>query len=72
MCYYPMLHLIFMSRMCYEVIIICVIIICGVLFYILDNLELFTWGKNKTGYLGLGHVQDQFFPIKVTAGHIFS
>lgn len=29
-----------------------------------DN-SLFTWGKNRSGCLGLGHKLDQFFPYKV-------
>ncbi|XP_070533200.1 RCC1-like G exchanging factor-like protein isoform X2 [Ptychodera flava] len=27
--------------------------------------ELFTWGRNESGCLGLGHRKDQFFPMKV-------
>lgn len=26
--------------------------------------DLFMWGKNRCGHLGLGHKQDQFFPLK--------
>ena len=26
--------------------------------------DLFMWGKNRFGHLGLGHKQDQFFPLK--------
>lgn len=32
-----------------------------------DN-DLFTWGKNKFGCLGLGHDNDQFFPYKALVG----
>lgn len=32
-----------------------------------DN-DLFTWGKNKFGRLGLGHNKDQFFPYKASVG----
>jgi RCC1-like G exchanging factor-like protein len=32
-----------------------------------DN-DLFTWGKNKFGCLGLGHDKDQFFPYKALVG----
>ena len=32
-----------------------------------DN-DLFTWGKNKFGCLGLGHENDQFFPFKALVG----
>lgn len=28
--------------------------------------DLYTWGCNKFGYLGLGHYDDQFFPLRVT------
>lgn len=27
--------------------------------------DLFTWGKNKGGCLGLGNMDDQFFPLRV-------
>lgn len=30
-----------------------------------DN-DLFTWGRNKFGCLGLGHEKDQFFPFKTS------
>lgn len=30
-----------------------------------DN-DLFMWGRNKFGCLGLGHTDDQFFPFKVS------
>lgn len=32
-----------------------------------DN-DLFTWGRNKYGCLGLGHEKDQFFPYKAMVG----
>lgn len=32
-----------------------------------DN-DLFTWGRNKFGCLGLGHEKDQFFPYKTLVG----
>ena len=32
-----------------------------------DN-DLFTWGRNKFGCLGLGHEKDQFFPYKALVG----
>lgn len=32
-----------------------------------DN-DLFTWGRNKFGCLGLGHEKDQFFPFKAMLG----
>lgn len=27
--------------------------------------QLYMWGRNKGGCLGLGHINDQFFPLKV-------
>lgn len=33
----------------------------------LTNLgDLYMWGCNKFGSLGLGHSKDQYFPLKVT------
>lgn len=32
-----------------------------------DN-DLFSWGRNKFGCLGLGHDKDQFFPYKTLVG----
>lgn len=32
-----------------------------------DN-DLFMWGRNKFGCLGLGHRDDQFFPLKTAVG----
>lgn len=35
--------------------------------------DLFTWGKNRVGCLGLGDQHDQFFPLKVSiAGRVKS
>ncbi|XP_050541875.1 RCC1-like G exchanging factor-like protein isoform X2 [Daktulosphaira vitifoliae] len=39
----------------------------GSLFYmaaITTEGNLYTWGKNKWGQLGLGHLKDQYFPLK--------
>ena len=33
--------------------------------------ELFAWGKNRVGTLGLAHNKDQFFPFKVSAAILF-
>nr|CAD7418696.1 unnamed protein product [Timema cristinae] len=30
--------------------------------------DLFTWGRNRGGCLGLGHTKDQFFPLRVAIG----
>ena len=32
---------------------------------ITDRGDLYVWGRNRCGSLGLGHLKDQFFPIKV-------
>ena len=32
---------------------------------ITDSGDLYIWGRNRNGSLGLGHLKDQFFPIKV-------
>lgn len=29
------------------------------------------WGVNKFGCLGLGHVKDQFFPLRVKLLYVF-
>lgn len=29
--------------------------------------NLYTWGKNKWGQLGLGHTKDQYFPLQVSS-----
>lgn len=31
--------------------------------------NLYTWGKNKWGQLGLGHTKDQYFPLQVSNGY---
>lgn len=33
-----------------------------------NNCDLYTWGRNKFGCLGLGHENDQFFPFKASVG----
>ena len=33
-----------------------------------DQQDLYVWGKNKFGCLGLGHKNDQFFPFKASVG----
>lgn len=33
-----------------------------------SDSDLFTWGRNKFGCLGLGHEKDQFFPYKALVG----
>ncbi|KAG8230784.1 hypothetical protein J437_LFUL011348 [Ladona fulva] len=35
---------------------------------ILENGDIYSWGSNSHGYLGLGHTKDQFFPMKVAVG----
>lgn len=35
---------------------------------ITDKHDLFIWGKNQFGCLGLGHENDQLFPYKVSIG----
>jgi RCC1-like G exchanging factor-like protein len=30
-----------------------------------NNGDLYIWGRNRFGSLGLGHLNDQYFPIKV-------
>lgn len=37
----------------------------GAMAAINSNGELFAWGKNRSGCLGVGHWKDQFFPFKV-------
>uniref|UniRef100_A0A1B0AA40 Ints3-like C-terminal domain-containing protein n=1 Tax=Glossina pallidipes TaxID=7398 RepID=A0A1B0AA40_GLOPL len=47
----------------------CVVSIgCGVFHMGATNSDgdLFMWGKNRFGHLGLGHKKDQFFPFKTT------
>ncbi|KAH0548928.1 RCC1-like G exchanging factor-like protein [Cotesia glomerata] len=45
-------------------------IYCGINYMcaVTNQDELFTWGRNAYGYLGLGHCKDQFFPLKVAVG----
>ncbi|CAK9828632.1 RCC1-like G exchanging factor-like protein [Anthophora retusa] len=45
-------------------------IFCGLshLAAITNTGDLYTWGCNKFGSLGLGDVKDQFFPLKVNVG----
>lgn len=33
-----------------------------------DQHDLYIWGKNKFGCLGLGHNKDQYFPFKASIG----
>ncbi|XP_033209624.1 RCC1-like G exchanging factor-like protein [Belonocnema kinseyi] len=43
---------------------------CGIshLAAVTNKGDLFMWGRNKFGSLGLGHMNDQFFPLKVSVG----
>lgn len=43
---------------------------CGLNHFAIINSDndLFTWGHNKFGWLGLGHTKDQFFPFKALVG----
>ncbi|XP_050669740.1 RCC1-like G exchanging factor-like protein isoform X1 [Leptidea sinapis] len=43
---------------------------CGIghLAAITDNGDLYLWGRNRHGCLGLGHNKDQHFPLKVSIG----
>ncbi|XP_012252694.2 RCC1-like G exchanging factor-like protein isoform X2 [Athalia rosae] len=45
-------------------------IYCGIsqLAAVTNNGDLYMWGCNKFGSLGLGHENDQFFPLKVAVG----
>jgi len=45
-------------------------IACGRTYFaaITNRGDLFTWGKNKHGCLGIGHNRDQFFPWKIVVG----
>lgn len=42
-------------------------VVCGVShMFALTNLgDLYCWGKNRSGCLGLGDEKDQYFPLKV-------
>lgn len=33
-----------------------------------DDGNLYMWGRNKFGCLGLGHKKDQYFPLKISVG----
>ncbi|XP_068626747.1 RCC1-like G exchanging factor-like protein [Battus philenor] len=43
---------------------------CGIghLAAITDQGDLYVWGRNRHGCLGLGHTKDQHFPLKVSIG----
>lgn len=43
---------------------------CGIghLAAITNSGDLYMWGKNRQGCLGLGHTKDQHFPLKVSIG----
>ncbi|XP_031849280.2 RCC1-like G exchanging factor-like protein [Nomia melanderi] len=45
-------------------------IFCGMsqLAALTNTGDLYMWGCNKFGSLGLGHTKDQYFPLKVTVG----
>lgn len=45
-------------------------IACGLhhLMAVTNNGDLFSWGHNRGGCLGLGHSSNQYFPIKVAIG----
>lgn len=45
-------------------------IYCGIshLAAVTNTGDLYMWGHNKFGSLGLGHYNDQFFPLKVAIG----
>ncbi|XP_034943327.1 RCC1-like G exchanging factor-like protein [Chelonus insularis] len=45
-------------------------IFCGMnhMAAITNHGDLYTWGRNTYGFLGLGHYKDQFFPFKVAVG----
>lgn len=42
-------------------------ICCGIsqLAALTNSGDLYMWGSNKFGSLGLGHLNDQFFPLRV-------
>lgn len=42
-------------------------VVCGVshIFAVTNLGDLYTWGKNRAGCLGLGTDKDQYFPLKV-------
>ncbi|CAB3241174.1 unnamed protein product [Arctia plantaginis] len=43
---------------------------CGIghLAAITNSGDLYMWGRNRQGCLGLGHTKDQYFPLKVSIG----
>ncbi|XP_044734121.1 RCC1-like G exchanging factor-like protein [Chrysoperla carnea] len=43
---------------------------CGISYMtaINTNGDLYTWGRNTAGNLGLGHLNNQYFPLKVAVG----
>ncbi|XP_046362557.2 RCC1-like G exchanging factor-like protein [Haliotis rufescens] len=43
-------------------------IVCGMGHFVArtDTGDVYTWGKNREGCLGLGKTEDQFFPLKVS------
>lgn len=43
---------------------------CGLTHFaaITSDFDLYTWGRNKFGCLGLGHEKDQYFPFKASVG----
>ncbi|CAG4977012.1 unnamed protein product [Parnassius apollo] len=43
---------------------------CGIghLAAVTNHGDLYTWGRNRHGCLGLGHTKDQHFPLKVSIG----
>lgn len=45
-------------------------IFCGMSFLaaVTNTGDLYMWGHNKYGTLGLGDLKDQFFPLKVAVG----
>lgn len=45
-------------------------IYCGIsqLAAVTNSGDLYMWGCNKFGSLGLGHIKDQFFPLRVAVG----
>lgn len=48
---------------------------CGVghLAAVTNDGDLYMWGRNRHGCLGLGHGKDQHFPLKISIGaHVLS
>lgn len=45
----------------------CHLILINKLFFLKkDNGDLYMWGRNRDGCLGLNHKQNQFFPLRVS------